>query len=174
MSANEPTTGWEAQDWDPATHPVAAARERTDRLARLTPPDHGPDDGPDDGPDEHEADEAFADPVVPDEVETTVPIGATGTAEVVEEPVDPEPLVEPEAFVEPVEAPAPDSADEWRELQVQFVDDPAGAVEGAAALLRQAVETRTGATGSTDTEQLRRAFTRMRDLHARLTGDAPA
>ncbi len=163
MSGSEPTTGWEAQAWDPPADPVGAEQERTDRPTRLTPSDDDPtsEQPSDKGLVDHPADQTVADPVVPDEVETTVPIGATGSTEVAGGPAD-EPAVD-------VAAHTAASLDAWRDLQVQFVDDPAGAVEGAASLVRQAVETHTGAGGSTDTEQLRRAFTRLRDLHARLT-----
>ncbi len=53
---------------------------------------------------------------------------------------------------------------------MRFVDDPAGAVDGAVRLVQEAIEAHAGPHGSADTEELRRAFTRLRDLHGRLTG----
>jgi hypothetical protein len=53
----------------------------------------------------------------------------------------------------------------WRDLQVTFVDDPAAAVRGAADLLERAVaDLRQSLEGSEETEDLRTAFRRYRDV----------
>jgi hypothetical protein len=53
-----------------------------------------------------------------------------------------------------------ESAGRWDELQVRFVDDPRGAVDGAAALLAEALAATT--PGEASTEDLRVAFQRYR------------
>jgi len=57
----------------------------------------------------------------------------------------------------------------WTQLQAQFVDDPAAAVKGASALVEEAVERLLQRSGQQDTEELRAAFLRYRDLHRSLT-----
>ena len=183
----EPSTGWEAS-WDA----TPAQDDRASRLSRLRDDeatsvlDPVRDDAPAPSATAEPADRPQEDvpeePLVPDEVETTIPVGTP------DEPVD-------HAHEVPVMAAAPEVAppaganasdadhsgadasrssaageDGWRDLQVQFVDDPSGAVDGAARLVQQAIEAHAGAHGSADTEQLRQAFTRLRDLHHRLTG----
>ena len=119
---------------------------------------------------------------MPDEVETTIPVGTP------DEPVDraqetpvmaAEPEVAPPASANDSDdhhagADAPGSTttgeDAWRDLQAQFVDDPSGAVDGAVRLVQEAIEAHAGAHRSADTEDLRQAFTRLRDLHHRLKG----
>jgi len=58
---------------------------------------------------------------------------------------------------------------EWSRLQAQFVDDPAAAVKGASTLVEQAVQRLLGSSGRQDTEELRTAFLRYRELHRTLT-----
>ena len=53
-----------------------------------------------------------------------------------------------------------ESAGRWDELQVRFVDDPRGAVDGAAGLLAEALAAM--APGDASTEDLRLAFQRYR------------
>ena len=53
-----------------------------------------------------------------------------------------------------------ESAGRWDELQVRFVDDPRGAVDGAAAMLAEAFAAM--APGDASTEDLRVAFQRYR------------
>jgi len=63
---------------------------------------------------------------------------------------------------------APSSA-AWSQLQTQFVDDPAGAVRGAVELVEEAVRESLKHQDDPDTEGLRTAFLRFRDLHRVLT-----
>jgi hypothetical protein len=91
------------------------------------------------------------------------------------EPPQPSPVPEPTPTPDPSPVPPPaDPTDQWRELSWRFVDDPRAAVDAAAALVQRAVEQQVGLTvadgESADTEQLRQVFTRLRDLHGRLTG----
>ncbi len=99
--------------------------------------------------------------MVPSAVDTTVPIGTPDEVE----------QREPGTVLTGSGSSSGAGADAWRDLQVQFVDDPTGAVEGAVRLVREALEGRAGADGSADTEHLRRTFTRLRDVHALLTAD---
>ena len=187
----EPSTGWEAS-WDA----TPAQDDRASRLSRLRDDDatsvldpvrdHEPSAPaattepaePAERPQQDVPDE----PLVPDEVETTVPVGtpeepvdhAHGTPVMAAEPEVAPPVGQDAADETPSAAtaldPGPSGADAWRDLQVQFVDDPSGAVDGAVRLVQEAIEAHAGAHGSADTEELRQAFTRLRDLHGRLTG----
>jgi hypothetical protein len=67
-------------------------------------------------------------------------------------------------------SPTPQGADRaWSQLQSQFVDDPTAAVRGASDLVEQAVQRLLRRSGDHDTEELRTAFLRYRDLHRSLT-----
>ena len=92
-----------------------------------------------------------------------------GSAPVEAVPPGPSPVPAPGAVPPPA-----DPTDQWRELSWRFVDDPRAAVDAAAELVQRAVEQQVGLTvadgDSADTEQLRQVFTRLRDLHGRLTG----
>jgi hypothetical protein len=67
-------------------------------------------------------------------------------------------------------SPTPQGADPaWSQLQSQFVDDPTAAVRGASDLVEQAVQRLLRRSGEHDTEELRTAFLRYRDLHRSLT-----
>lgn len=141
------------------------------------------DDRPDDVfPDPEPAPGPSPEPPVPAPVPEPSPVPEPAPAP---EP-SPEPLPSPEPpHPAPVPDPAPtpdpspvappaDPTDQWRELSWRFVDDPRAAVDAAAALVQRAVEEQVGLTvsdgESADTEQLRQVFTRLRDLHGRLTG----
>jgi len=56
----------------------------------------------------------------------------------------------------------------WRELQSRFVDDPAAAVREAGALVERALADLRGCMETADTENLRTAFRKYRDLHSTL------
>jgi hypothetical protein len=60
----------------------------------------------------------------------------------------------------------------WAELQAQFVDDPAAAVRGASTLVEEAVQRVLHRSGTPDTEELRAAFVRYRELHRILADQA--
>jgi hypothetical protein len=57
----------------------------------------------------------------------------------------------------------------WTRLQSQFVDDPVAAVRGASDLVERAVQELLRRSDDKDTEELRSAFLRYRDLHRTLT-----
>jgi hypothetical protein len=59
--------------------------------------------------------------------------------------------------------------DSWHDLQGRFVDDPEAVVKEAGALVEQDLATLRGRLESGDTENLRTAFRRYRDLHASLS-----
>ena len=67
----------------------------------------------------------------------------------------------------PVDATGAGADGAWDRLAAEFVDDPQRAVDEAVRLVREAVE-RSTTTGGTDTEDLRTAFRRLRDLHRTL------
>jgi len=62
----------------------------------------------------------------------------------------------------------PDTGDSWHDLQGRFVDDPESAVREAGALVEQDLATLRSRLETGDTENLRTAFRRYRDLHASL------
>jgi hypothetical protein len=64
--------------------------------------------------------------------------------------------------------PGSDAADSWRELQGRFVDDPEAVVREAGTLVEQDFATLRSRLESGDTENLRTAFRRYRDLHSSL------
>jgi hypothetical protein len=66
---------------------------------------------------------------------------------------------------------APAEEAQWAQLQAQFVDDPVGAVKTASGLVEEAMQRLVWRPdgGDTDTEALRAAFLRYRDLHRTLT-----
>ena len=187
----EPSTGWEAS-WDA----TPAQDDRASRLSRLRDDEATSvlDPVRDDAPAAPAAtcrarrknrpqEDVPEEPLVPDEVETTIPVGTP------DEPGGPRARGAgdgrcaqwrhhatertPPTPTTPVRThrdrawPARTAGATSRS---QFVDDPSGAVDGAARLVQQAIEAHAGAHGSADTEQLRQAFTRLRDLHHRLTG----
>lgn len=171
--ADEPVTGWEA------TRPVHDLRDlRTgdaagtapSRTAVITSDDAEHDLADDRTPDAPEG--VFPDPgpspepsPVPDPGPDPLPSP---------EPPAPAPVPEPGPTPDPSPVPPPADptgpTDPWRELSWRFVDDPRAAVDAAAELVQRAVEQEVGLTADTDTEQLRQVFTRLRDLHGRLTG----
>jgi hypothetical protein len=65
----------------------------------------------------------------------------------------------------------------FEQIQAQFIDEPRGAVRSAQSLVEEAVNRmmqslqQTGATKDADTEQLRVAMKRYRDLLYQLTAD---
>ncbi|HEY6797163.1 MAG TPA: hypothetical protein VI248_21025 [Kineosporiaceae bacterium] len=60
---------------------------------------------------------------------------------------------------------------QWAQLSAQFVDDPPAAVKAAAVLVEEAVQrVLRHPDGDTDTEVLRAAFVRYRDLYRTLSG----
>ena len=79
----------------------------------------------------------------------------------------------------PVRSEGPSEMSEYRtrfdEIQAQFIDEPRGAVHSAQTLVEEAIDRmmqglrQSGADGHADTEQLRMAMKRYRDLIYQLT-----
>jgi hypothetical protein len=94
---------------------------------------------------------------------SVVPVIATGSVE------DGDPAA-PGAPASPAETAATGASTvDWRELQGKFVDDPESAVKEAGAKVEQALSELRSRIESGDTESLRTAFRRYRDLHADLS-----
>jgi hypothetical protein len=144
---------------DPDAPPPAPASEP------VLAPDAGPEPSPDATalePTPLEPDPATLPPVTSD-APTAAPVDA-GTADVPASSSN-APSVAPSELTPA--AVAPDET--WLELQGQFVDDPQGAVRGAAELLEKAVaDLRRSLEASDSTEDLRTAFRRYRDMYRNL------
>jgi hypothetical protein len=115
--------------------------------------------------DEVASDEVASDDVASDDVVVDEPV----VAPVVDEPVT---TVDDTTTDDTTTDDTTAAADEpsWQELKGLFVDDPAGAVAGAAAKVDAALSAlRDKGASDSDTEHLRLAFRRYQELHQALT-----
>ncbi len=122
--------------------------------------------------------DAFRDDVVPEEAllpADRAPLPEETLPPVEEMPLEPasrrEPVLPPEPTPTAVPGPAGGRPGEesWTQLQGRFVDDPAGAVRQAAALVEDAMaqlhQSLDRLADGDSTEDLRRAFQRYRAVH---------